>query len=197
MIINVFGQLIYDPSFLQTDWPLCRVEVLHIRQLVLLLIFFEYAGKSAMFLQKFFLRVREFAPLQVVHDVEVFGRVVLQIHFVNGAIIWLGVVDDVPPMIIVCEHIFCWIHKYFNLVAHFDLQTDQRHIQLVVEDHAHLLELQTNENLVFKGDAIKFILDTGQIVELPLSDLFEVAHSTSLRLYVCANRGLRGSIIAH
>ena len=91
---------------------------------MLLLIFFEYAGKCAVLLQKFFLRVREFAPFQIVHDVEVFGRVVLKIHFVDEEIIWLGVIYDVSPMVIVCKDIFCRVHKYFNLVAHFDLQTD-------------------------------------------------------------------------
>ena len=140
-----------------------------------------------MLLQKLFLRIREFTPFQIVHDVEVFGGVVLEVHLVDEEIVWLRVIDDVSPVVIVCKHIFCRIHKHFNLVPHFYLQTDQRHVQFVIQDHADLFKLQTDKDLILERNSIKFIFDTGQIVELPFCDLLKIALSASLCLYACTN----------
>lgn len=80
-------------------------------------------------------------------------------------------IDNVPPVVIVCEHIFCRVYKYFDLVPHFNLQTYKGHVQFVIKDHADLFKLKPNENFILERNSIKFIFDTGQIVELPFCDL--------------------------
>ena len=70
-------------------------------------------------------------------------------------------IDDVAIVVVVSEHILCWIDEHFHLVANFDLEGNQSHIQLVIHDHADFLELEANKLVVFEGHSIKFILDTG------------------------------------
>jgi len=77
-------------------------------------------------------------------------------------------------MVIVGEDVLCWVDEHFRLVAHFDLQADESHVQLVVQDHAHLFELEPLELLMLKGHSVELVLDTRQIVELPPVDLIQI-----------------------
>ena len=77
-------------------------------------------------------------------------------------------------MVIVGEDVLRWVDKHLCLVAYFDLQTDKSHVQLVVQDHAHLFELETLELFMLKGHSVELVFDARQIVKLPPVDLIQI-----------------------
>ena len=124
MALDVLGQLVLNPGLLQADRSFACVEVLHVRQLVLLLVLVENPSQGAVFLHELLLAISELTSLQVVHDVEVLGGLVLQVEVVDDLIVRLRMVDDVAPMIIVSEDILSWVDKNFDLVADLDFKTN-------------------------------------------------------------------------
>ena len=89
MALDVLGQLVLNPGLLQADRSLACVEVLHVRQLVLLLVLVKNPSQGAVFLHELLLAIGELTSLQVVHDIEVLGRLVLQVEVVDDLIVRL------------------------------------------------------------------------------------------------------------
>ena len=186
MSLYILRQLVRHTSLLQANWTLARVEILHVCQLMLLLVLVEDSRQRTVLLHELFLTVSELTPFEVVHDVEVLRAFVLQIELVDDLIVWLGVVDDVPPVVVVGEDVLGRIDKHFDLVAHFDLEAYERHVELVVEDHAHFFELEAFEFLALERHAVQLVLDACEVVELPLSDLVDSTDFACLLLDSCA-----------
>ena len=160
MVFDILRQLICHSGLLQTDRTLRRVEVLHVGWLHFLLVLLENAGQGVVLLQEVFLAVREFSPFQVIHDIEVLSRVVVQVHIIDYVVIRLYMVDDIAPVVVVGEDILGRVDEDFLLVANLDLEGNQCHVQFVVEDHADLFKFQANELVAFKRNTIELILDT-------------------------------------
>ena len=87
---------------------------------MLRLILVKDASQRAVLLHELFLTVGELTTLEIVHDVEVLGGLVLEVKLINDLVVGLRVVDDVAPVIIVGEHILGRIDENFNLVAHLN-----------------------------------------------------------------------------
>ena len=173
MALDVLRQHISNTCLLQAHWSLARIEIFHIRQQMLILILVEDTSQRVMFLHILFLAVSELTTLEIVHDVEVLCGFVLEVKFVNGLVVGLRVENDVAPVIVVSEYILCRIDEHFDLISHFDFETNQRHIELVVENHADFLEFESFKLLVLEWHPIQFVLNAGQIVKLPCGDIIE------------------------
>ena len=135
-----------------------------------------------MLLGNLFLVVGVFGFLNVVDDEEVLGIVLLQVHFINGEVVRVLVMDHIAPVILITEHVVVGVHKDFDLVAYLDLESNQCHVQLMVHDHADFFELQTFKFSPLEWNSVKFILGPGQIIELPLLHLFHVFDNFDLLL---------------
>ena len=121
---------------------------------MVLLVLVKDASQRAMFLHELFLAVGELPSLEIMHDVKVLRRFVLEVKLVNDLVVGLRVIDDIAPVVVVGENILGWIDEHFYLVAHLDFETNQRHIELVVEDHADFLKFESFKLLVFKWHSI-------------------------------------------
>jgi hypothetical protein len=119
-------------------------------------------------LEHFFLVGGCFAFIDVVHDKEVFRRLLLQIDRVQLSIVWFRVVDNVAPVIGLTKNVFRRIYKHFYLVSHLDLESNERNVHLVVKNHDHVFVFVAFVLRTPKRHTVDFILCSRQVVDLPL-----------------------------
>jgi len=81
--------------------------------------------------------------------------------------IWLTVINHVTKVIRVTKDVLTWIYKHFHLIGNQYLQSNQKYVFLLIQDHGYISELEALIFVSLKRNSIKLILCSCLIVVGP------------------------------
>ena len=64
----------------------------------------------------------------------------LQIKIIYYRKVWLLMVNDVAPVVVIREYVLGRVNEDFDLVSNFDFKANESHTEFIVQYHAHFFK---------------------------------------------------------